>query len=191
MIRLILASASPHRLQLLRDASYDVSAMPTAVQEPDLAGCSDVGSTLAYAAQLKAQAARLHGGQGLILGADTVGLVAGRAFGKPRDRSDARRMLAAISGTTHEVLTGWCLLRTRDGLSISGVERTAIEMRPWREQELSDYLDSEQWVGKSGAYGLEWPGDPFVTRLTGSTSNVIGVPLERLAEVLAEFPSLI
>jgi septum formation protein len=130
------------------------------------------------------------GAQGLILGADTVGLAGGRVFGKPGDRADARRMLEAISGTVHEVLTGWCLFRTRDQLQIAGVERTTVTMRSWTPDEFEAYLDSGEWIGKSGAYGLSLPHDPFVTRVAGSPSNVIGVPLERLARVIAEFKLL-
>src|SRR5262245_44686789 len=135
---------------------------------------------------MKARAVAEGGAQGLILGADTVGHVRGEIFGKPVDRADALRMLQAISGTVHEVVTGWCLFRTRDRVQISGVERTVITMRPWREDELRSYLDSGAWIGKSGAYGLQLPRDPFVTHIAGSSSNVIGIPLERLAQVIAE-----
>jgi len=114
----------------------------------------------------------------------------GEVLGKPVDRADALRMLQAISGTVHEVLTGWCLLRTRDQLQISGVEMTTIAMRRWTESEFSSYLDSREWLGKSGAYGLQLPNDPFVTHLAGSASNVVGIPIERLQQVLAEFASM-
>jgi septum formation protein len=99
-------------------------------------------------------------------------------------------MLQAISGTTHEVLTGWCLLRTRDQLQISSIERTTVTMRAWTADEFAKYLDSGAWIGKCGAYGLELPQDPFVTSVIGSAANVIGVPLERLEQVLAEFKLL-
>ena len=99
-------------------------------------------------------------------------------------------MLSAISGTVHEVLTGWCFLRSRDELIIGGVERTRITMRVWTAVELEQYLDEGEWEGKCGAYGLQTENDPFVTRIDGSAANVIGLPLERLAQVLAEFPGL-
>jgi len=186
MHRLILASSSPHRLRLLREAGYEVQLFPATIEEPDLAALPDLERGLAQIATLKAQEARRRGAAGLILAADTIGCVGGKVFGKPRDRADARLMLQSISGTVHEVRTGWCLLRTRDEMLVSGVERTTITMRAWSERELAEYLDSGQWAGKSGAYGLTWPDDPFVTAISGSPSNVIGVPLERLAQVLAE-----
>jgi septum formation protein len=204
MSRLILASGSPFRRQLLHDAGFLVEAIPAEIDEPDPAGFADLHAGLMHIAQLKAQAVADRGAEGLIFAADTVGCVAPppqvsspkpqasfRVFGKPADRSDAQRMLEAISGTTHAVLTGWCLLRSSDRLLFSGVEETVIEMRPWSEAELEAYLDSRAWIGKSGAYGLQLPIDPFVTRLEGSAANVVGVPLERLLALFAEFPSLL
>jgi septum formation protein len=190
MPRLILASQSPYRLRLLRDAGYEVEAIPANVAEPDLADFADFGAGLIHVASLKARAVWRSGAQGLILAADTVGYAGDRVFGKAADRADALRMLQAISGTTHEVLTGWCLLRTRDQLQISGIERTAVTMRAWTAEEFAAYLDSGAWIGKCGAYGLEIPHDPFVTNIAGSAANVIGVPLERLEQVLAEFALL-
>ncbi|MGQ0635171.1 MAG: Maf family protein [Planctomycetaceae bacterium] len=190
MIRLILASRSPHRLRLLQAAGYDVRPAPVDVAEPPSEAWPDLETGLLQVSQQKAWAACRAGAQGLVLAADTVGHVAGKIMGKPRDRSHARQMLEAISGTEHEVLTGWCLLRTRDRLCLSGVERTGIVMRAWTNAEIEQYLASGEWEGKSGAYGLQQPVDPFVTAITGSAANVIGVPIERLNEVLAEFPAL-
>lgn len=184
---LILASRSPHRLQLLRDAGYVVESVPSDVVEPELTEGANLDLQLMSLAQAKVAAVARTGAAGLILGADTVGSVAGRIYGKPADREEALAMLLAISGTTHEVLTGWCLLRTADLLFLSGVERTTIQMRPWTAAEIEGYLDSGKWIGKSGAYGLELPVDPFVARIEGSRSSVIGVPLERLRAVIDEF----
>ncbi len=187
MSRLILASQSADRLELLRRAGYEVEAVPANVAEPDPAGFPDLEAGLVHIAALKARAVARRGAQGLILGADTVGFAGGRVLGKPVNRADALQMLRAISGTVHEVLTGWCLFRTRDRLQIGGVERTTITMRTWAPDEFEAYLDGGEWIGKSGAYGLTLPHDPFVTHVAGSSSNVIGVPLERLTAVIAEF----
>jgi septum formation protein len=185
MPRLILASQSRHRLELLRGAGYDVVAVPAEITEPDPAGFADVKAGLIHIAELKVRDAERRGAQGLILGADTVGLVGGRVFGKPVDRADAQRKLQAISGSVHEVLTGWYLLRTRDQSHFAGAETTTITMRPWTRDEFEAYLESGAWIGKSGAYGLALPHDPFVTSMVGSASNVIGVPLEILADAIA------
>ncbi len=184
---MLLASASADRLRLLRDAGYTVTASPSGVAEPPFSRFGDVDTYVSVLAELKARAVQQRGGAGLIFAADTVGVAAGEVFGKPSGREDARRMLAAISGSMHEVVTGWRLLRARDNLMLGGVERTVITMRPWTDAELDAYLDSGEWQGKCGAYGLQLPHDPFVTDIVGSTSNVIGVPLERLHAVLHEF----
>ncbi|RPI87353.1 MAG: Maf-like protein [Planctomycetaceae bacterium] len=190
MTSLILASRSLYRLQLLREAGYQAEAWPADIDEPDPRNLGDLRSGLIHLAQRKAATVAARGACGLVLAADTVGHVAGEVFGKPTSRADAERMLRAISGVDHEVLTGWCLLRTRDGLRLSGVEATQIHMRPWTAAELQCYLDSGEWQGKCGGYGLQLPLDPFVTRLQGSAANVIGLPLERLAQVFQEFPGL-
>lgn len=184
MPRLILASGSPHRLQLLREAGYDVEAVPPGIDEPDPASLGDLETGLRQVAELKARAVHRLRPEALIFAADTVGCVQGRAFGKPRDLHQAREMLQAISGTTHDVLTGWCLLRPGDKGSLGGVERTQITMRRWTDLERESYLAGGEWIGKSGAYGLQLPRDPFVTRIEGSVSSVVGVPLERLAEAM-------
>src|SRR5262245_56101361 len=106
MTRLLLASQSVHRLELLRGAGYEVAAVPAEITEPDPTGFRDLKEGLVHIAALKVRDAERRGSRGLILGADTVGLVGGRVFGKPVDRADAVRMLQAISGRVHEVLTG-------------------------------------------------------------------------------------
>lgn len=190
MTRLILASQSQWRRELLTAAGYEVECVPAHLDEPHPLSWGDLEAGLIHIAQLKARTVARRGVRGLILAADTVGHVGGEIFGKPVDRADACRMLQAMSGVAHEVLTGWCLLRTADGVSLTGCEATAIQMRPWTEAERESYLDSGEWRDKCGAYGLQWPNDPFVTGLRGSAANVIGVPLERLAQVLREFPAL-
>ena len=190
MPEIILASGSPYRQQLLESAGYSVIAAASGVDEPDLSVFPDLGAGLIYLAILKARAVQRMGHSGIILGADTVSLAAGHILGKPADLAAAEQMLRQLSGTTHDVLTGWCLLRTADGLVVSGIEQTTITMRDWSDGEIHDYLAGGEWQGKCGAYGLQLPVDPFVVAMNGSASNVIGVPLERLAEIWAEFPLL-
>jgi septum formation protein len=190
-MRLILASQSRARRELLEHAGLDVDVIPSGIDEPDLAGFSDLESGLQYLALCKARAVLGPGVVGTILACDTVSRVQGQLLGKPTDREDAQRMLRLLSGSTHDVLTGWCLLRSHDGLQIGGVERTEITMRPWTGAEITGYLDSGEWEGRCGGYGLQLPRDPFVTEIRGSAANVIGVPLERVQQVLAEFPTIV
>ena len=190
MPEIILASGSPYRQQLLESAGYSVTAVASGVDEPDLSAFPDLGAGLIYLAISKARAVQRKGHSGIILGADTVSFAAGHILGKPADVAAAEHMLRQLSGTTHDVLTGWCLVRTADGLVVSGIEQTTITMREWSDCEIHDYLAGGEWQGKCGAYGLQLPVDPFVVAMNGSASNVIGVPLERLAEIWAAFPLL-
>jgi septum formation protein len=188
---IVLASQSPYRRQLLEEAGFLVEPFATGIPEPEPLELGDLHTGLAVLAVMKAGAARKAGKTGLILACDTVSYVNGAVVQKPVDRDDARRMLLAISDNSHEVLTGWCLLRTENELLVSGVETTRLRMRPWTEAEIEAYLDTGEWAGKCGGYGLQMPSDPFVVQMEGSAANVIGVPIERVRRVLAEIPTLV
>ncbi len=99
-------------------------------------------------------------------------------------------MLRQMSGIHHEVWTGWVLVSADRSFTVSGVDRTSIHFRNWMEAELAQYLDSGEWEGKCGAYGLRWPNDPMVESLEGSVSNVIGLPMEQIQSVLRRIPAL-
>jgi septum formation protein len=190
MPRLILASQSVYRLDLLLQAGFEVVAEASGVAEPPLDGFSTLDSGMIHLAETKARAVASRHSSGVVLGCDTVGIVGEQILGKPVDREEARRMLQSLSGTRHAVATGWCLHRVRDGLIVGGVEWTWITMRTWSSDELEAYLDGGEWQGKCGAYGLQLPCDPFVTSISGSSANVIGVPVERITEVMAAFAGL-
>lgn len=121
---------------------------------------------------------------GLILAADTVACRDGRIFGKPRDREDARVILKSLCGTTHEVLTGVTLLHPSTGRRDIRLARTVIHMRAMTEADLAAYLDTGEWRGKAGAYGIQNHGDAFVESIEGSFTNVVGLPMEMLAEMI-------
>jgi len=192
---LLLASQSRGRRWLLESAGIDVVIMPTGIPEPDLADFSDLETGLSYLAELKARAAWRMGrvsddpilkSASWILAADTTTRVEGQLLGKPLDLADAARMLDLLSGSCHDVLTGWRLLRTSDGLTVGGVDCTQITMRHWTHEEKETYLAGGEWAGRCGAYGLLEP-DPFVVKIEGSPSNVVGLPMERLTQTLREF----
>jgi len=189
-LKLILASGSPYRLELLQQAGIEADAVASHVPEPDLHTFPDLSAGLIYLAQSKANAvAPQHPGR-LILAADTISLVDNQILGKPTDRNDAERMLRKMSGVHHEVWTGWTLLAADRSFTVTGVDKTSIHFRTWTESNLKDYLDSGEWEGKCGAYGLRWPNDPMVESLHGSVSNVIGLPLEQIQSTLNRIPGL-
>ena len=182
-----LASQSRARQWLLESVGFTAAAMPSGVDEPDLATFPDLEAALVYLAELKARAVWRRGANGLIVSGDTVTRVPGpggaELLGKPADRADAERMLRLLSGSTHEVLTGWRVLRTTDGLTLGGVEVTRLTMRNWSEEEVRAYLESGEWEGRCGAYGILDP-DPFITHIDGSWTNVAGLPMERIGPAI-------
>jgi septum formation protein len=182
--RLILASASAGRRYLLSKASWPFDVQPSGVEEPPFVGFPDPRSFVAHVAWLKAAAVAPQVGGGLVLAADSIAWQKGDVIGKPADREDARRILERLGGTTHELWTGVCLWRRPDDWQICFQEASVVEMRPWTKPELDAYLESGVWEGKSGAYGIQEQNDPYVRLRRGSQSNVIGLPMETLAEVL-------
>lgn len=186
--RLILASSSTGRRDLLTRAGYRFEVMPSGVAEPDPAAARDPREYVMHTAWLKAAAVADRIDRGLVLAADSVGWHDGRIISKPVDRADAARMLRRLGGTTHELWTGVCLWRRPDGLQVAWQEASVVAMNAMTDAELAAYLDSGAWEGKSGAYAIREQDDPLVTLVRGSLSNVVGLPLETLDAVLRRFP---
>lgn len=186
-----LASRSPQRRDLLERAGFPVWVVEPEVEEAAGDGALSPACHVHQNAWLKAQAGARRAATPLVVAADTVACVEGEILGKPRDRFDARRMLERLSGSRHEVLTGLCLWRVSDSVCLSTVETTTLSMRPWSPDERTAYLESGAWQGKSGAYAIREANDPFVEQMVGSVTNVIGLPLERLQQLLREFPRLL
>ncbi len=181
---LILASASPRRRQLLTEAGYDFEIVPSDVDEPEPPAGTRVVDYVAWLAWRKASAVAARRGEGLILGADTSCSVAGEILNKPVDRADAERMIRLQEGREIDVVTGLCLYRGGRDVWVGAVETTVCTCRPLTDAERLEHLDSGRWEGKAGAYGVQ-DDDPFVTVVRGSWSNVVGLPMERLAALLA------
>jgi len=182
--RIILASSSPRRQSLLREAGYEFEVIAPADCEPDPNGFIDTAAYVEHTAWLKARQVSPQVKSGVVLAADTVVALGGRIIGKPADRADARRILQFLSGSKHQVLTGVCLWHRPDDVWIGGVDVTDLQMRELSDNQINDYLDSNRWMGKAGAYAIQEP-DPYVTIANGSHSNVVGLPMELLRKLLA------
>lgn len=183
---LILASASPRRAMLLREAGYEFRVMPSPVEEPRErpAGLSPA-QWAEHLSAFKAEQVAAIVSAGLILAADTVTVLGDQIFGKPEDRADARRILTSLCGTAHEVMTGITLLDAASRTADTRHDTTRVVMRRISETELESYLDSGAWNGKAGAYGIQDQDDPFVESIDGSFSNVVGLPMELLQRMLS------
>jgi septum formation protein len=188
--RLILASASPRRRQLLEEAGYPFEVEASGIEEPPPASGVLASTYAAKLAWWKAAYVAARKGNGLILAADTVCCVEGEILNKPTDRADAERMIRLQEGHDTEVISGLCLYRAERDEWIGAVDVSVVQFRPLTDQERVAYLDSRRWEGKSGAYGVQ-DHDPFVSVISGSFSNVVGLPMERLAELLKRYPSLV
>jgi septum formation protein len=183
--RLILASGSAGRRDLLARAGYSFEVRSSGVEEPPFVGFPGPRAYVQHVAWLKAEAVARQLTDGLILAADSIAWHAGEVIGKPADRADAARILRALGGSVHELWTGVCLWLKPTDWQICWQECSQVFMRPLTSQELEAYLDTRAWEGKSGAYAIQEAGDPYVELRSGSVSNVVGLPLESLAQVLA------
>lgn len=176
--KLILASSSPRRISLLREAGYEFEIdAPKDVEEiesPDLTG----REVARWNAMLKARAvaARRGGGDEIILAADTVVSHGGRNYGKPRDLEEAAHMLSELQGHTHQVFTGVCLAR---GASLDLFDvSTAVTFRPMDEAAIAAYLKLINPLDKAGAYAAQEHGERIIAEIDGSMTNVMGLPME-------------
>jgi len=191
--RLILASASPRRRLLMAEAGYAFDVQPADVPE-DLPTESDDPAQVACRlaeAKARAVAAGEPSGGRWIIGADTIVVLGRRIIGKPRDAADAVAILARLSGSEHSVITGLALVRGAGaagaaGRSLVRAAETRVRMREIPEEEIRRYVDGGGSRGKAGAYAIQEGGDRYIERLDGSFTNVIGLPMELLAEMLDE-----
>jgi septum formation protein len=192
--RLILASGSPARRDLLREAGFAFDVLPANIDEPSGAGVSDIRAFVQQVAWSKAAAVAPRVPEGIVLAADTVAWIDGTVIGKPTDEADARRILTQLGGREHELWTGVCLWRRPDDVQLAWQELTRVGFQRLDEAQLRAYLATRQWANNSGAYAIEGPGDPYVHVIRGSLSNVIGLPMESTSQALhwlAEVPPLV
>jgi septum formation protein len=181
--RLILASASPRRAELLRQmrVPFVVASVPTAEVAPEHLSPAETAQINAYR---KARATARQHPDSLVLGADTVVSLGTEVFGKPADAADAERMLARLQGRTHQVITGVCLMRLRPYRQQLFAVSTAVSFRKLHRGQIRRYLAKIFPFDKAGGYAIQEEGDLIVKSLAGSFSNVVGLPVERLREEL-------
>ena len=188
---LVLASGSPRRAQLLRAAGYEFKIDP-ASDDAECGVCSreTAPELVARYAYRKAESVIRRHDSALILAADTVASCNGQILGKPRDEAHAAEMLRTLSGRRHDVYTGICLWSTRDSRCFVDVVRTQLQMEPLSPGMIDAYLETLLWEGKAGAFGYQDGNDWIKIVGEGSQSNVVGLPMERLKELLENFDSL-
>lgn len=180
---LVLASASPRRREILHQAGYEFDVHPADIDEDDHPLNLLPGDLAEWLAGEKARAIAPHFPASVVLAADTVVAFGDLILGKPDDPDHARQMLSLLSGSTHMVVTGVAALRAPSFFRSTRVI-SAVRMRQLTDGEIDQYVASNEWKGKAGGYGIQ-DDDPFVTRISGSFTNIVGLPLEETQELLA------
>ncbi len=184
--QLVLASASPRRSDLLREAGISFLAQPSNVEEKPQPGLSPQALAMRHA-QSKAQAVAAKFPLLPTLGADTVVAIDGESLGKPADLAEAADMLRRLSGRTHTVFTAVCIIRMADGRMDKFCEATAVAFKPLGDEAIKEYLELIQPLDKAGGYAAQEYRELIIERIDGLLSNVIGLPIERVVERLAAF----
>ena len=184
---LILASQSSRRAKLLEDAGFRflIDAPDDSVERGLCSKCSPEDLVL-QSAFLKARAIAPKYNAGVILAADTVAECQGEILGKPVDREHAEKMLTLMSGKKHRVLTGVCLWKKPGDCHVLHLEQSVLTMDVLEGRQLKEILDSDNWIGKAGAFGYQDDLD-WLHLESGLESNIVGLPIERLQEWIDEF----
>ena len=183
--RLILASASPRRRELLASLGLTFEVVPSDADETlEPIALAEAVAALALR-KARAVAAARRGA--LIIAADTIVVIDGRALGKPADRAEARSMLQTLRGRTHEVMTGVAVLDAASGRHASETVISRVTMAPYSDAAIDAYVAGGEPLDKAGAYAIQGAGGALVAGLKGSRSNVVGLPLETTAALLRGF----
>ncbi|MFN0157696.1 MAG: Maf family protein [Bacteroidota bacterium] len=186
---LVLASASPRRISLLRQIGLSPDVVPSEIDEQFDATKSPDENAMALAL---AKATQVGNGmvEGIVIGADTIVIIDGRLLAKPANREEAIEMLEMLSGRTHRVCTGFALLDRPSNRTLTDAETTLVTFRQLPREEIETYVAGGSPMDKAGAYGIQDDyGAVFVTRIEGCFYNVVGFPLARFHQRLLEFQS--
>ena len=182
--KLILASGSPRRRELLAKMGYEFEICAPDVDEHVAGHARDIVYTLA---ERKARAAAAHYDRGVIIASDTLVSLDGAPLGKPADAAEAHAMLAALSGREHEVFTGVCVLDAGTGESETRAVRTGVTFRALSPDQIDAYIATGEPMDKAGAYAIQGGAGAFVEAIDGELENVIGFPVLEVKEMLAHF----
>ncbi len=181
--KLILASSSPRRNALMRVVGVPFRVIPSRVEEAPARG-ELPRRFVRRAAREKGEEVAARHPESYVLAADTVVVVSGRILGKPKDMEDGARMLRLLAGREHRVLTAVCLLRASEGYRDEAVEMTRVRFRDLTRKEIAGYLRTGETGDKAGAYAAQGTGNLLIDRIIGSYTNVVGLPMTRVVEML-------
>ncbi len=182
MAKIVLASASPRRVELLGSLGLDFDVVASMADE-DVDPLMEPRKMVEELARRKASAVSVRHRGSVVLGADTIVCVDGKVLGKPADAEDAARMLQDLQGREHVVYTGVCVMWADEGIQETASEATLVRFAQMSRREIEKYVESKEPMDKAGAYAIQGLGSIFITGITGDYSNVVGLPL-RLTGIL-------
>lgn len=185
-MKLILASSSPRRAEVLHDAGISFTVLSSAVDETPVPGETPQQHVQRLADAKAELVAARSVGPAIIIAADTVVVLDGQVLGKPRSTDEARRMLELFSGRTHSVVTGVSLLRLPEMERRQFIETTLVHFSRLSRDEVSRYLATEEPYDKAGAYAIQGRGGRYIPRIEGCYFNVVGLPLSHVVAALRE-----
>ena len=183
--RLILASASPRRKELLASLGVEFAIIPAEVVEHE-APDADPRAMVRHNAALKADWVAARHPQATVIGADTTVFVDQTVLNKPRDAAEARSMLRRLSGTQHTVFTGLAIRRQSDGLSLERGVASEVTFKSIDEATIELYLSRVHTLDKAGGYAIQEASELIIAGFTGSLSNIVGLPLEEMKQLLTQ-----
>ncbi|MBU0630060.1 MAG: septum formation protein Maf [Candidatus Margulisbacteria bacterium] len=190
MTKIILASASPRRKELLKKIVPDFEVTISLVDEASVVGNSpEEFAEKAAIAKARTVAKKEKGA--LILGADTIVVLGDRVLGKPKDQAEATLMLQSLSGRSHRVITGFAVIDSDSMACSSGYETTIVRMKPVADILIADYVATGRPLDKAGAYGIQELEEGFIEKVDGDYDNVVGLPIARLAVIFKEMGALL
>ncbi len=186
MEKIILASSSPRRKELLHLIGVSFTVTPSNVNEVVEEGVlsSQIVEQLAL---LKARAVSASHKEGIIIGADTIVVFNGEILGKPNSKKEAHRMLKRLQGNTHEVFSGVAVLNALTGKYLVSHQVTKVYMKTLTDDEINAYIDTNEPMDKAGSYGIQGIGALFIEKIDGDYFNVVGLPLSLLSKLLTSF----
>lgn len=182
--RLILASQSPRRRELLEQIGIEFTVQPSTVEEKITE--TDPRKVVQELAHQKAEDVAASVSEGTVLGADTIVVLDGKIMGKPKSREHAVEMLQSLQGRTHSVFTGVALIRKGAGSeqTLQFAEETQVTMYLMSREEIENYVDTKEPMDKAGAYGIQGRCAAFIERISGDYNNVVGLPVARIYQEL-------
>lgn len=187
MKKLVLASASPRRHDILADLGLSFQVDPATEYEEIQPDLHSPEALVEMNAVGKAREVATRHKDSLIIGVDTIGLYEREILEKPKDEEDAIQMLNMIQGTTHEVLTAITVIDTESKKEMTSIERTLVEFHPMKEEEIKAYVETGEPMGKAASYAIQGIASAFVKKINGDYLNVVGLPVQLLNKMLTEF----